>query len=571
MATDFPQDFLWGAATSSYQIEGAWNEDGKSESNWDRFTHTPGHILDKSTGDVAADHYHRWREDVALMAELGLKSYRFSIAWPRVLPSGWGKPNPTGLDFYSRLVDELLSHDIRPFVTLYHWDHPQLLEDRGGWTTRTMAEAFAEYAEVVARQLGDRVKMWSTLNEPWVSAFLGYGQGVHAPGHHDLGEAIAASHHLLLAHGWAMPIIRRDSPDAQVGIVLNMAPMVPASSSQVDEKAARLSDISFNRMFADPLSGRDYPEEMRERYPMPATLVQPGDMQAIQAPLDFVGLNYYFRNIVRSREVPEERNKPREVFPNQEHTEMGWEVHPEGLYDLLTRLKRDYPFPAYYIAENGAAFADQVAADGSVDDPRRLAYIRGHLEQSAAGHCCRRAAARLLRLVAAGQLRVGSGVHQALRRRLRGLCQPTAHPEEQRALVAGGDQGQCHRRLNWRAGASAEIGLLQLAQVVEDPIRWRLHGGEGLECAYPGQHADGAHTGPLPAQDVRLGPVTHRGRHVCRDAQSRQGVEIDAGGGLAEHTRLAVGRRHERGHQRAGAGHQAQWRRQRAVGVRGHE
>jgi beta-glucosidase len=383
MATEFPKDFLWGSATSSYQIEGAWNEDGKSESNWDRFSHTPGHIIDRSTGDVAVDHYHRWREDVALMAELGLKAYRFSIAWPRVLPSGWGKVNPAGLSFYSRLVDELLSRGIQPLVTLYHWDHPQVLEDRGGWTGRTTAEAFAEYAEVVARQLGDRVKMWATLNEPWVSAFLGYMQGVHAPGHHDLGEAVAAAHHLLLAHGWAVSIIRRDSPASQVGIVLNMAPIVPASSSQADEQAARLSDASLNRMFADPLSGRGYPDELDERYTLPASLVQPGDMQVIKAPLDFVGINYYFRNIVRNHEIAEERNKPREVFPNGEQTEMGWEVYPEGLYELLTRLKRDYDFPAYYITENGAAFADHIAADGSVDDPRRLAYVKAHLEQAA--------------------------------------------------------------------------------------------------------------------------------------------------------------------------------------------
>ncbi len=383
MAIEFPSEFLWGAATSSYQIEGAWNEDAKSESNWDRFSHTPGHIQDNSSGDVADDHYHRWREDVALMAQLGLKAYRFSIAWPRVLPAGWGKVNPNGLGFYGHLVDELLAHGIQPFVTLYHWDHPQALEDRGGWTARSMAEAFAEYTEAVVRRLGDRVKLWTTLNEPWVSAFLGYEQGVHAPGHHDRDEALVASHHLLLAHGWAVPIIRRDSPGAQVGIVLNLSPMVPASSSQADEQAAELADAGLNRMFADPLSGRGYPDELQERRPLPAGLVQPGDMQVIQAPLDFLGVNYYTRNVVRSRELPDERNRPLEVFPREERTQMGWEVYPEGLYDLLTRLKRDYEFPAYYVAENGAAFADRVAADGSVDDPRRLAYLKAHLEQAA--------------------------------------------------------------------------------------------------------------------------------------------------------------------------------------------
>jgi beta-glucosidase len=383
MAIEFPQDFLWGAATASYQIEGGWNDDGKSESIWDRFTHTPGHILDDSTGDDADDHYHRWREDVVLMASLGLKAYRFSIAWPRVLPNGWGKANPAGLDFYSRLVDELLSHGIQPVVTLYHWDLPQILEDRGGWPARATAQAFVDYAEAVVRRLGDRVKMWATLNEPWVTAFLGYAYGVHAPGHHNIDEAVAASHHLLLAHGWAVPVIRRDSPGAQVGIVLNMSPQVPASLSEADDKAARMADAGMNRLYADPLSGRGYPEEWQERNPLPAGLVQPGDMQVIQAPIDFMGINYYFRNIVRSQDVPEERNKQREVFPNEEHTEMGWEVYPEGLYDLLTRLKRDYAFPAYYITENGAAYADQVGPDGSVDDPKREAYIRAHLEQAA--------------------------------------------------------------------------------------------------------------------------------------------------------------------------------------------
>jgi beta-glucosidase len=383
MAIEFPQDFLWGAATASYQVEGAWDEDGKSESNWDRFTHTPGHISDGSTGDFADDHYHRWREDVGLMASLGLKAYRFSVAWPRILPSGWGKPNPAGLAFYSRLVDELLSHGIQPLVTLYHWDHPQVLEDKGGWPSRTTAQAFAEYAEAVVRRLGDRVKLWATLNEPWVSAFLGYQMGVHAPGHHDMDEAVAATHHLLLAHGWAVPIIRRDSPGAQVGIVLNMSPAVPASSSEADYKATRLLDAGLNRRFADPLSGRGYPDELQERRPLPAGLVQPGDMHDIRVPLDFAGLNYYFRSIVRSEDAAEGRNKPREVFPNQEHTEMGWEVHPEGLYDLLMRLKRDYAFPAYYITENGAAFADQVGPEGVVDDPRRLAYVKAHLEQAA--------------------------------------------------------------------------------------------------------------------------------------------------------------------------------------------
>jgi beta-glucosidase len=383
MSTEFPKGFLWGAATSSYQIEGAWDEDGKSESIWDRFTHMPGHILDGSTGDVADDHYHRWREDVALLAELGMKAYRFSISWPRILPNGYGRSNLAGLDFYSRLVDELLAHDIQPLVTLYHWDLPQVLQDRGGWPARATAQAFTDYAEAVARRLGDRVKMWATHNEPWVTAFLGYQVGVHAPGHQNTEEALRATHHLLLSHGWAVPVIRRDSPGSQVGIVLNLSPQVPASSSAADVKAARLADAGLNRLFADPLAGRPYPEELQERSPMPVELVQPDDMRTIATPIDFLGVNFYFRNVIRSQDVPEERNQEREVFENQEHTEMGWEVHPEALYELLVRLKREYAFPAYYITENGAAYADKVGPGDTVDDPRRVAYYRGHLEQCA--------------------------------------------------------------------------------------------------------------------------------------------------------------------------------------------
>ena len=236
----FPTDFLWGSATASYQVEGAWQEDGKGESIWDRFSHTPGKVQDGDTGDVACDHYHLWRDDIALMRELGLKAYRFSIAWPRILPTGYGKVNPAGLDFYSRLVDELLAAGIRPFATLYHWDLPQALQDRGGWPARTTAEAFAEYAEAVARSLGDRVHDWMTFNEPWVSAFMGYEWGIHAPGRSDQHEAFATAHHLLLAHGWAVPVIRRDSPGSQVGIVLNLSPHHPASSGAEDALAARL-------------------------------------------------------------------------------------------------------------------------------------------------------------------------------------------------------------------------------------------------------------------------------------------------------------------------------------------
>lgn len=379
----FPKGFVWGAATSAYQIEGAWNEDGKGESIWDRFCHTPGKIANGDTGDVACDHYHRWREDVALMRELGLRAYRFSISWPRLLPEGRGRVNPRGLDFYNRLVDALLDAGITPWVTLYHWDLPQVLQDRGGWPARGTAEAFAEYADLVSRNLGDRVKHWMPLNEPWVSAFVGYLEGRHAPGHTDLDEALAAAHHLLLAHGWAVPILRRNAPGAQVGIALNLTHVVPASTSEADAEAARTCDGLINRWFLDPLAGRGYPEDIVQHLGRPMPYVQPGDMEAIAAPLNFLGVNYYARTIARSDAVPESENDPPTVLPNAERTAVGWEVCPEELYELLMRLHRDYAFRALLITENGAAYDDQVGPDGRVDDPRRISYLKRHLQAAA--------------------------------------------------------------------------------------------------------------------------------------------------------------------------------------------
>jgi beta-glucosidase len=377
----FPKDFLWGAATASYQIEGAWDEDGKGESIWDRFSHIPGKVLAGDTGDVACDHYHRWRDDIALMKNLGLKAYRFSIAWPRVLPQGWGKVNQAGIDFYSQLVDALLEADIKPFVTLYHWDMPQVLEDEGGWPTRMIVKAFVEYADRVSRALGDRVKNWITLNEPWVCAFIGYEEGRHAPGVKDAHAAVAASHHLLLSHGLAVPIIRNNSPKAAVGITLNLAPQIPASPSVADRNEAVWVDGSINRWFLDPLLGRGYPQDIVNGYGNAMEFVQEGDLETIAVPIDFLGVNYYFRGIIRSTKISEEENAPRTVFPNEDHTEMGWEVYPEGLYDLLSRLHTDYAFPAIYITENGAAFVDEVGLDGEVDDPARLSYLKRHLQQ----------------------------------------------------------------------------------------------------------------------------------------------------------------------------------------------
>jgi beta-glucosidase len=337
---------------------------------------------------VACDHFHRWREDIELMKALGLKAYRFSISWPRALPAGHGKINQAGLDFYHRLTDALLEAGIEPWVTLYHWDLPQALQDRGGWPARMVVDAFTEYTALVSRSLGDRVKKWITFNEPHVSAFIGYHEGRHAPGHTDLGEAIAASHHLLLSHGRAVPVIRANSPGAQVGITLNVSPAVAASPSLADRQAARFNDGRVQRWFLDPLAGRGYPADMVKAYKTDMECIQSGDLEQIAVPLDFIGINYYFREIARSRAVSEEQNLPRTVFRNDETTEMGWEVEPEGLYNILGRLRFDYDFPAIYITENGAAYKDQVRHDGQVDDPQRLSYIRRHLQQVGRAIAC---------------------------------------------------------------------------------------------------------------------------------------------------------------------------------------
>jgi beta-glucosidase len=385
MATvQFPQGFLWGAATSSYQIEGAWQEDGKGESIWDRFAHTPGKVIDGTNGDVACDHYHRWRDDVALMKQLGLQAYRFSIAWPRILPTGRGQVNQAGIDFYSRLVDELLAADIIPFVTLYHWDLPQTLQDQGGWPRRATAEAFVEYAEVVARALGDRVKNWITHNEPWCIGLLSHQIGEHAPGWRNWPAALTAAHHVLLSHGWATPVIRRESPGAEVGITLNFTPAYPASSSPADQDAVRRFDGYYNRWFLDPVYGRHYPADMVADYqaagllPRGLDFVKPGDMEAIAAPTDFLGVNNYTRAILTASEAG---YLPQEVRPGHvaDFTEMGWEVYPRGLFDLLNRFHFAYGIPKLYITENGASYGNEPDEQGVIDDQPRIAYLRDYL------------------------------------------------------------------------------------------------------------------------------------------------------------------------------------------------
>jgi beta-glucosidase len=379
----FPLEFTWGAATSSYQIEGAWDQDGKGESIWDRFCHTPGHIDGGQTGDVACDHYHRWREDIEIMRGMGIQAYRFSVSWPRIFPLGAGQVNQAGLDFYSALVDGLLEAGIEPYVNLYHWELPQALQDQGGWPARATAEAFATYAETVSQALGDRVDHWITLNEPFVSAYIGYYEGRHAPGHQDLGEMIRASHHLLLAHGWSVPLIRSNAPGADVAIVLNLHPMYAASSSEADERARRRRDGIINRWYLDPLAGRGYPQDIVEYYGVSQAHIQPGDMAAIAAPLDYLGINYYTRMICRSDEIPEDQNRPREISPAEKLTDMGWEVYPDGLFEILEYVDSQYDFPALMITENGAAFPDKTGADHKVNDPQRIEYLAGHVHRVA--------------------------------------------------------------------------------------------------------------------------------------------------------------------------------------------
>ncbi len=372
----FPSGFTWGVATASYQIEGAVEEDGRGESIWDRFSHTPGKILTGENGDVACDHYHRWAEDIELMKELGVDAYRFSIAWPRIVPDGVGAVNRAGLDFYDRLVDELLAAGITPFPTLYHWDLPQALEDDGGWLNRRTAEAFADYAEVALDRLGDRVEHWMTLNEPWCAALLGYMAGFHAPGLTGVENGLNAAHHLLLAHGLAVP--RVQAAGCNAGIVLNMDHMVPASAHPADRAAADLEDQKFGRWFLDPVSGRGYPRGAIDDYGWDMEVVRDGDLDVIAAPIDQIGLNYYSNRIVRSDAVAEAERTDVVAEPT-EYTDMGWAVEPAGIVPLLERL-RDYGYERIYITESGAAYPDQPDERGYVDDRDRISYLDRHFE-----------------------------------------------------------------------------------------------------------------------------------------------------------------------------------------------
>ncbi len=388
MTTQFPADFLWGAATASYQIEGAVAEDGRQPSIWDTFSHTPGKIHNGDTGDVADDHYHLWRDDIALMHSLGLRAYRLSVAWPRILPNGTGAVNAPGLDFYDRLVDGLLAAGIRPFVTLYHWDLPQTLQDAGGWANRATMDAFVHYADIVARRLGDRVHDWITHNEPWCISFLSHMLGHHAPGATDAALAFQVAHHVLTSHGLAVPVIRAAAPRAQVGITLNLFAVRPESDSEADAAAARRHDGYLNRWFLDPVFGRGYPNDILDLIGPLAPTMQPGDLQAAGVPTDFLGINYYNPSYVRASDSAGNLFKVSELTPQEyaargfQLTEMGWPIDPTGLRDVLLRVHLNYGPRAIYITENGIATPDTVV-DGRVDDPGRIAYIDGHLRATA--------------------------------------------------------------------------------------------------------------------------------------------------------------------------------------------
>jgi len=379
----FPSDFQWGAATASYQIEGSIEADGKGESIWDRFTHTPGQIWNNETGDLACDHYRRYREDVKMMADLGLNTYRFSISWPRIFPNGKGILNEKGLDFYRRLIDELHKHKIKPAVTLYHWDLPQPLQDQGGWNNRDTAYYFADYAAAVFESLDLPVELWITLNEPWVVAYLGHAFGIHAPGISDFSTALQVGHHLLLAHGLAVRVFREaDRREEPIGITLNLAPVQPNTDSPEDIEAAKRSDGFMNRWFLDPLFRGYYPPEMVEIFSRRLKLPdqEEGDAAIISQPVDFLGINNYTRVLVESSGSQDDFMGNPVNPPDQEYTEMGWEVYPEGLYQLLTRVHHDYgPLPLY-VTENGAAFPDQLTTAGEVEDPRRINYLQSYLQ-----------------------------------------------------------------------------------------------------------------------------------------------------------------------------------------------
>ena len=371
-------DFIWGVATSSYQIEGAANEDGRGQSIWDTFCKVPGKVANFDNGDIACDHYHRFKEDLDLMKWMGVKAYRFSVAWPRVIPDGVGRVNEMGLDFYDRLIDSSLEREIAPWLTMYHWDLPEALQLRGGWNNREVVEWFGEYGEVLTSRFGDRVKNWMTLNEPFCSAWLGHLYGDMAPGIKDLQTALNVSHNLLMSHGLACQVIRSNVSEANVGIVINVTPAVPATDSQVDSNAAQLADGFDNRWFLDPVFGRTYPADVIDALGA-SPEIHSGDMKLIAQDLDFLGVNFYFRQTVAA----DQNSKPLPIRSvnreNVKKTAMNWEVHPQAFEEILLRISKEYSPKAIYITENGSAWNDEVI-NGEIIDDERIDYLVRHLD-----------------------------------------------------------------------------------------------------------------------------------------------------------------------------------------------
>ncbi|HEU0016251.1 MAG TPA: GH1 family beta-glucosidase [Longimicrobium sp.] len=379
MSERFPDGFLWGAATAAYQVEGSPLADGAGPSNWHRFSHTPGMTHDGDTGDIACDHYRRWRDDLALLSELGVGAYRFSISWSRILPLGTGAVNRAGIDFYARLVDGLLERGIQPFPTLYHWDLPAALDDRGGWLNPDVAEWFADYAVVMFRALGDRVPMWSTLNEPWVVTDAGYLHGTHAPGHRSLFEPPRVTHNLLRAHAAAVRAYRAEG-SGRIGLVVNLEPKYPASDHPEDRAATERAEAYMNRQYLDPVFLGRYPEALGEVFAEAWPDFAADEVAALREPIDFLGINYYTRAVVRNDPASLPVREGKVPQPRHAHTEMGWEVYPRALEDVLLWVRDRYGAVPLYVTENGAAFYDPPVAEGDVvEDPLRVAYYREHL------------------------------------------------------------------------------------------------------------------------------------------------------------------------------------------------
>jgi beta-glucosidase len=378
----FPKDFLWGTATSSYQIEGAYNEDGKGESIWDRFSHEPGKIKNNENGDIACDHYHLYKEDIKLLKQLGVNTYRFSISWPRVFPEGKGKINKKGIDFYKRLTDSLLQEGIKPAITLYHWDLPQKLQLIGGWANREITDYFEHYSEAVFKELGDIVPIWMTHNEPQVVSCLGNELGIHAPGIKDISTALAVSHDLLLSHGKSLKVYRDMGFKGEIGIAVNTWPIYPASESKEDRRAADICNSRNMGWYLDPIFKGQYPKLALESYKGEAELpvIQEGDMELISAPIDFLGINYYSRNVIKH----DARSKSgmSGVATESEKNILGWDIYPQGLYDVLTWLNKEYNGIKMMITENGRPCEDRVNKDGRIDDENRIDYIKNHLIQA---------------------------------------------------------------------------------------------------------------------------------------------------------------------------------------------